>query len=169
MALVELKELKIWALRVHGNVFWLDKCICCIFGSDEQQGKMVAYVSRQLKNHEQNYPTHDLELAAVVFALKCGDTTCKANVVTDVHSRKISHSAALITEQVPLHRDFERAEIKRRLAETGQDEEFSISSDDGFMFKKWLYVPSNSTVKIELLTKAHSSPFSMHPSSTKMY
>ena len=25
---------------------------------------------RQLKNHEQNYPTHDMELAAVVFALK---------------------------------------------------------------------------------------------------
>ncbi|KAL0546072.1 hypothetical protein IC582_015977 [Cucumis melo] len=35
-----------------------------------QQGKVVAYASRQLKNHEQNYLTHDLELAAVVFALK---------------------------------------------------------------------------------------------------
>ena len=35
-----------------------------------QDGKVVAYVSRQLKPHEQNYPTHDLELAAVVFSLK---------------------------------------------------------------------------------------------------
>ncbi|XP_058068432.1 uncharacterized protein LOC131217512 [Magnolia sinica] len=35
-----------------------------------QQGKAVAYTSRQLKVHEQNYPTHDLELAAMVFALK---------------------------------------------------------------------------------------------------
>ena len=35
-----------------------------------QQGKMVAYASRQLKSHELNYPTHDLELATVVFALK---------------------------------------------------------------------------------------------------
>ena len=33
-------------------------------------GKVVAYGSRQLKPHEQNYTTHDLELAAVVFALK---------------------------------------------------------------------------------------------------
>ena len=33
-------------------------------------GRVVAYGSRQLKNHEQNYPTHDMELAAVVFALK---------------------------------------------------------------------------------------------------
>ena len=35
-----------------------------------QSGRVVAYGSRQLKNHEQNYPTHDMELAAVVFALK---------------------------------------------------------------------------------------------------
>jgi hypothetical protein len=35
-----------------------------------QEGKVVAYSSRQLKVHENNYPTHDLELAAVVHALK---------------------------------------------------------------------------------------------------
>ncbi|XP_022029993.1 uncharacterized protein LOC110930644 [Helianthus annuus] len=35
-----------------------------------QRGKVIAYASRQLKPHESNYPTHDLELAAVVFALK---------------------------------------------------------------------------------------------------
>ena len=32
--------------------------------------RVVAYGSKQLKNHKQNYPTHDLELAAIVFALK---------------------------------------------------------------------------------------------------
>ncbi|CAA0816696.1 Uncharacterized mitochondrial protein AtMg00860, partial [Striga hermonthica] len=37
-----------------------------------QQGRVVAYASRQRKPHEQNYPTHDLELAAVVHALKIG-------------------------------------------------------------------------------------------------
>ena len=35
-----------------------------------QSGRVVAYGSRQLKNHEQNYPTHDMEFAAIVFALK---------------------------------------------------------------------------------------------------
>ena len=35
-----------------------------------QEGKVVAYASRQLKPHEKNYPTHDLELAAIVFVLK---------------------------------------------------------------------------------------------------
>ena len=35
-----------------------------------ESGKVVAYGSRQLKNHERSYPTHDMELAAIVFALK---------------------------------------------------------------------------------------------------
>ncbi|KAK1618870.1 hypothetical protein QYE76_024387 [Lolium multiflorum] len=35
-----------------------------------QDGKVVCYASRQLKQHERNYPTHDLELASVVHALK---------------------------------------------------------------------------------------------------
>ncbi|KAL6313881.1 hypothetical protein AAG906_010300 [Vitis piasezkii] len=39
----------------------------CVF---MQHGKFVVYASRQLKPYERNYPTHDLGLAAVVFALK---------------------------------------------------------------------------------------------------
>ena len=35
-----------------------------------QDGRVVAYASRQLKKHEQNYPVHDLELTTVVMALK---------------------------------------------------------------------------------------------------
>jgi hypothetical protein len=35
-----------------------------------QEGRVVSYASHQLMKHKQNYPTHDLELAAVVHALK---------------------------------------------------------------------------------------------------
>ena len=35
-----------------------------------QEGKVVAYASRQLNPHEKNYPMHGLESAAIVFALK---------------------------------------------------------------------------------------------------
>ena len=35
-----------------------------------QEGRVIAYASRQLRKYEVNYPTHDLELAAVVHALK---------------------------------------------------------------------------------------------------
>jgi hypothetical protein len=40
-----------------------------------QDNRVIAYASRELRPHEHNYPTHDLELAAVVHALKCGGTT----------------------------------------------------------------------------------------------
>ena len=35
-----------------------------------QNGRVVTYASKQLKKHEQNFPTHDLEMATVIFALK---------------------------------------------------------------------------------------------------
>jgi hypothetical protein len=35
-----------------------------------QEGQVIAYASRQLKRHEEHYPTHDLELAVMVHALK---------------------------------------------------------------------------------------------------
>jgi hypothetical protein len=43
------------------------KGLGCVF---IQQGKVVAYASRQLKDHEKNNPTHDLEFVVVVYALK---------------------------------------------------------------------------------------------------
>ncbi|GKA19989.1 putative reverse transcriptase domain-containing protein [Tanacetum coccineum] len=64
-----------------------------------QREKVIVYSSRQLKIHEKNYTTHDLELGAVVFALKIWrhylDYDCeiryhrgKANVVADALSKK---------------------------------------------------------------------------------
>ena len=35
-----------------------------------QEHRVIAYASRQVRPHEENYPVHDLELAAVIFALK---------------------------------------------------------------------------------------------------
>ena len=39
----------------------------CVLMKDN---RVIAYASRALRNHEKNYPTHDLELAAVIHALK---------------------------------------------------------------------------------------------------
>ena len=45
----------------------LGKSLGCIL---MQHDHVIAYASKQLKPHERNYPTHDLELAVVIFALK---------------------------------------------------------------------------------------------------
>jgi hypothetical protein len=56
-----------------------------------QDGRVIAYALRQLKKHEVNYPTHDLELAAVVHALKIWRHYLlgnKVNIFTDHKSLK---------------------------------------------------------------------------------
>ncbi|KAA0026043.1 pol protein [Cucumis melo var. makuwa] len=52
---------------------------------------------------------------------------------------------------------------KRHLAEIGQANELSISSDDGLLFERWLGVLADIAVKTDLLTEARSFPFFMHP------
>lgn len=55
-----------------------------------QQGRVVAYGSRQLKEHGENYPTHDLELAFVIFLKIWGRYLYseKFDVLTDHKSLK---------------------------------------------------------------------------------
>ena len=45
-------------------------CLRGLGGVLQQEEKAIAFASRKLKSHEKNYPTHDLELATVVFALR---------------------------------------------------------------------------------------------------
>ena len=53
-----------------GLVVYSDASKCGLGCVLMQNRRVIAFSSRQLKNYENNYPTHDLELAAVVFALK---------------------------------------------------------------------------------------------------
>jgi hypothetical protein len=56
-----------------------------------QNNRVIAYASRALWNHEQNYPTHDLELAAVIHTLKIWRhhlMGAKCNIYTDHKSLK---------------------------------------------------------------------------------
>ncbi|KAG8491337.1 hypothetical protein CXB51_014499 [Gossypium anomalum] len=90
-----------------------------------QEDKVIAYASRQLKPHEKNYPTHDLELAAIVFALKIWRHYLfekmvrtikrlrvvidyhpgKANVVADALSKKLLFALHVMNIQLNLSDD----------------------------------------------------------------
>jgi hypothetical protein len=50
-------------------------------GALMQEGRVISYSSRQLRRHEEHYPTHDLELATVVMALRTWHHYLLGNVV----------------------------------------------------------------------------------------
>ena len=60
-----------------------------------QEGRVIAYASRQLRKHEVIYPTHDLELAAVVHALKIWSITYWEMYVTYTLIIKVSNASSL--------------------------------------------------------------------------
>ena len=61
-----------------------------------QNRRVVAYASRQLKPHEKRYPTHDLELAAIVFCFKYVEALSVRRKVRVVHRSKVIEIPFLI-------------------------------------------------------------------------
>nr|GFB64164.1 retrotransposon protein, putative, Ty3-gypsy subclass [Tanacetum cinerariifolium] len=85
----------------------------------------------------------------------------KANVVADALSRKSGIIAGIKVEE-EIIRDLERLDIELYT-------EFRLDEDDVLWQGTRLCVPNDATLREALLTEAHSSPFSVHPGSTKMY
>ncbi|WVZ49148.1 hypothetical protein U9M48_000525 [Paspalum notatum var. saurae] len=214
-----------------------------------QEGRVIAYASRQLRNNEANYRTHDLELAAVVHALKIWrhyllGNTChiytdhkslkyiltqpelnmrqrrwlelikdydleihyhpgKANVVADATSRKAhcnviearptvrviccemdeietpteQHAKlySLIIEPtikdqiiVAQKQDKSLAHIRKGLDEKKRAC-FTLDDQGVLWFKNRLVVLKDMELRKKILDKAHTSMFTMHPGSNKMY
>nr|GFC73257.1 hypothetical protein [Tanacetum cinerariifolium] len=101
----------------------------------------------------------------------------KANVVADSLSRKSGMIAGIKVEEeiildlkrlnIELYKeDIEIWTIVKNLA---KQTEFRLDEDDVLWQGTRLCVPNDATLRETLLTEAHSSPFSVHPSSTKMY
>nr|GEV79256.1 retrotransposon protein, putative, Ty3-gypsy subclass [Tanacetum cinerariifolium] len=149
-----------------------------------QHGKVIAYVSRQLKPCEENYLTHDLELAAVELnmrqrcwleLLKDYDTNIqyhpgKANMVANALSRKNSGTMACLKIQPEIIKDLELMEVELVVhGSEGKQEEFRVDEHGVIWYGNRLCVPDVSSLREAVLSEAHSSPFSIHSGSTKMY
>ncbi|WVZ80721.1 hypothetical protein U9M48_028178 [Paspalum notatum var. saurae] len=214
-----------------------------------QEGRVIAYASCQLRKHEVNYPTHDLELLAVVYALKKWrhyllGNTChiytdhkslkyiftqpelnmrqrrwlelikdydlevhyhpgKANVVADALSRKahcnfiearptvrvlcceigdIEMPTALEAELYnlvlePTIKDQIIAAQKQdkgmsHIRDEINDKKkacFKLDEEGVLWFKNRLVVPKDMELRKKILDEAHTSMFTLHPGSNKMY
>ncbi|WVZ52203.1 hypothetical protein U9M48_003286 [Paspalum notatum var. saurae] len=214
-----------------------------------QEGRVIAYASCQLRKHEVNYPTHDLELLAVVYALKKWrhyllGNTChiytdhkslkyiftqpelnmrqrrwlelikdydlevhyhpgKANVVADALSRKahcnfiearpivrvlcceigdIEMPTAL---EAKLYNLVLEPTIKDQIIAAQKQDKgmshirdeindkkkayFKLDEEGVLWFKNHLVVPKEMELRKKILDEAHTSMFTLHPGSNKMY
>ncbi|GJR19476.1 putative reverse transcriptase domain-containing protein [Tanacetum coccineum] len=118
-----------------------------------QKEKVIAYASRQLKIHEKNYTTHDLELGVVVFSLKkwihyLYDTK-NANVVADALSRK--------SRPKPLR-------VRSLVMTIGLNLPMQILNAQN---RSW--IPCFGNLRALIMHESHKSKYSIHPGSNKMY
>ncbi|XP_052490824.1 uncharacterized protein LOC128043058 [Gossypium raimondii] len=120
-----------------------------------QDGKVISYASHQLKMNERNYPTHDLELAAVVFTLKI----LRHYLYADALSRKTAIELRAMFAQLSINDDGSlMAEFKIKPV-----------MFDRIKCHNRICVPNVSELKELVLHEAHDSPFALHPGGTKMY
>ncbi|WVZ52243.1 hypothetical protein U9M48_003325 [Paspalum notatum var. saurae] len=154
-----------------------------------QEGRVIAYASRQLRKHEANYPTHDLELAAVVHALKIWrhyllGNTC--HIYTDHKSLKYIFTQPELNMRqrrwLELIKDYDLevhyhlgkanvvADALSRKAHCNFIEAHPTLDKEGVLwFKNRLVVPKDMELRKKILDEAQTSMFTMHLGSNKMY
>ncbi|GJR11700.1 putative reverse transcriptase domain-containing protein [Tanacetum coccineum] len=159
-----------------------------------QMEKVIAYASRQLRIHEKNYTTHDLELGIVVFALKMWrhylygmiDYNCeiryhpeKANVVADALSCKerIKPLRALVmTIGLNLPKRILNAQAEARKEENyetkylcGMIKKLELRADGTLCLRNKSWIPCYGDLRDLIMHESHKSKYLIHHGSDKMY
>nr|GEV61790.1 putative reverse transcriptase domain-containing protein [Tanacetum cinerariifolium] len=157
-----------------------------------QREKVKPYASRQLRTHEENYTTHELELGAVVFALRLiellSDYDCeilyhpgKANMVADALSRKerepIRVRALVMTVHSSLHEQIRNAQSEAMKKKNVEAENlgrlikqiFEIHPDGTRYHDKRIWLSKFDGLRDLIMHESHKSKYSIHLGSDKMY
>ncbi|GJU20543.1 putative reverse transcriptase domain-containing protein [Tanacetum coccineum] len=159
-----------------------------------QREKVIAYASRQLKVHEENYTTHDLELGAVVFALRLWrhylyGTKCviryhpgKTNAVADALSRKgrekpLGGRALIMTIHNDLPKQIREAQGEAMKRKNVKAENlgrlikpiFKFCPDGTRCIGNRVWLPRLGGLRDLVMHESHKSNYSIHPGSDKMY
>ncbi|GJX43408.1 putative reverse transcriptase domain-containing protein [Tanacetum coccineum] len=164
-----------------------------------QRSKVIAYASRQLKIHEKNYTTHDLELGAVMFALNIWRHYLygtKSVIYTDHKSLQHIFSQKEFNMRqrrwIELFSDYdceiryypgkanvvvdalsrkERKEVVDESAglQKGLDEMIEQRSDGTLYYLDRIWVPLKGDVRTLIMDEAHKLKYSVHPGADKMY
>nr|GEV62595.1 putative reverse transcriptase domain-containing protein [Tanacetum cinerariifolium] len=158
-----------------------------------QREKVIAYASRPLKVHEENYTTHDLELGAIVFALrlwrhylygsKCVVfTNHKTNVVADALIRKERDKPLRVRDlMMTIHNDLPK-QIREVQEEAMKGENvkaenlgrlikpiFEFCPDGTRCFENRVRLTRFGILRDLVMHESHKSKYSIHPGPDKMY
>ncbi|GJR80313.1 putative reverse transcriptase domain-containing protein [Tanacetum coccineum] len=131
-----------------------------------QRGKLIAYASRQLKIHEKNYTTHDLELGAVVFALKIWrHYLYGTKSVIYMNHKSLQHIFSKKELNMQQHRWIELFSdyVCKICYHPGKANVVA----DALIRKE--RVPLKGDVRTLIMDEAHKSKYSVHPGADKMY
>ncbi|GJZ22136.1 reverse transcriptase domain-containing protein [Tanacetum coccineum] len=139
--------------------------------------KVIAYASRQLKPHEENYTTHDLELGAVIFALKIWrhylyGTKC----LSEERIKPLRVRALILTVHLKLPSQILEAQNEALKEENvknenlrGMDKSFEIRLMELRCIKNRSWLPLFGGLRDLIMHESHKSKYSIHPGSDKMY
>nr|GEW19912.1 putative reverse transcriptase domain-containing protein [Tanacetum cinerariifolium] len=146
-----------------------------------QREKVIAYASRQLKIHEKNYTTHDLELRSVVFALKIWRHYLygtKCTVFTDHKSiqhildqkelnMRQRHSLELIEALKP--ENLKNEDVGGMIRKDIPKEKLEPHADGTLCLNGRSWLPCYGDLRSVIMHESHKSKYSIHPGSNKMY
>ncbi|GJX68714.1 putative reverse transcriptase domain-containing protein [Tanacetum coccineum] len=151
-----------------------------------QRGKVIAYASRQLKIHEKNYTTHDLELGAVVFALKFWrHYLYGTNSVIYTDHKSLQHIFSqkelnmrkcrwieLFNDydgEIRYHHGKENVVADALRLQNGLDEMIEQRSDRTLYYMYRIWIPLKGDVRTLIMDEVYKSKYSIHPGADKMY
>ncbi|GKB52517.1 putative reverse transcriptase domain-containing protein [Tanacetum coccineum] len=134
-----------------------------------QRGRVIAYASRQLKIHEKNYTTHDLELGLVVFALKIWRHylyRTKSRFLATVTAKFATILSSIKGKILAAQKEAsdELAEMQR-----GLDEQIDRRSDGALYCLDQIWVTLKGDVRTLIIGETHKSKYSINPGADKMY
>ncbi|GJR12168.1 putative reverse transcriptase domain-containing protein [Tanacetum coccineum] len=159
-----------------------------------QREKVIAYASRQLKIYEKNYMTHDLELGAVVFALKIWrhclyGTKCMVFMdhkslqhilnqkELNMRQRCLNLPKQILDAQTEARKpeNIKNEDVGGMLVENSKDpekfrtEKLEPRADGTLCFNGRSWLPCYGDLRTVIMHESHKSKYSIHPGSDKMY
>ncbi|GJX37020.1 putative reverse transcriptase domain-containing protein [Tanacetum coccineum] len=132
-----------------------------------QKEKVIAYASHQLKIHEKNYTTHDLELGAVVLALKMW-----------IHYLYDTKWLELLSDydcELRYHPGKANVVEARKEENYGTEDSYGMIKNlepraDGILcLRNRSWIPCFGNLRALIIHESHKSKYSIHPGSDKMY